>query len=102
MPLQPGPPAGVPRPRTGASNRCDPALGGVPLRRPLPLNPPPAPQDSVEVTALDDADVPGVTLYISDFKRSLADKLAKDFFTGGRRLWLGRGSLCRPATPAAA
>jgi catabolite regulation protein CreA len=27
------------------------------------------PQDSVEVTALDDTDVPGVTLYISDFKR---------------------------------
>lgn len=34
-------------------------------------------QDSVEVTALDDADVPGVTLYISDFKRSIADKLSK-------------------------
>jgi catabolite regulation protein CreA len=29
------------------------------------------------VTALDDADVPGVTLYISDFKRSIADKLSK-------------------------
>ncbi|GBF99110.1 hypothetical protein Rsub_11919 [Raphidocelis subcapitata] len=38
-------------------------------------------KDSVEVTALDDADVPGVVLYISDFKRSLADKLSKDFFS---------------------
>jgi hypothetical protein len=26
------------------------------------------------------AAVPGVTLYISDFKRSLVDKLQKDFF----------------------
>jgi catabolite regulation protein CreA len=25
--------------------------------------------------------VEGITIYISDFKRSLADKLAKDFFT---------------------
>lgn len=38
-------------------------------------------KDTVEVTSFDDADVPGVTLYISDFKRSIADKLAKDFFS---------------------
>ena len=25
--------------------------------------------------------VPGVTVYISDFKRSIADKLKKDFFS---------------------
>lgn len=40
-----------------------------------------SPQDSVELVATEDPDVDGVTLYVSDFKRSLADKLAKDFFT---------------------
>lgn len=38
-------------------------------------------KDSVEVTALDDPSVQGVTLYISDFKRSIVDKLQKDFFS---------------------
>lgn len=37
-------------------------------------------KDTVEVTALDDPEVKGVTVYFSDFKRSLVDKLAKDFF----------------------
>lgn len=37
-------------------------------------------KDSVEVSALSDRDLPGVTVYVSDFKRSLTDKLAKDFF----------------------
>eukprot|EP00775_Hariotina_reticulata_P010160 gene10160-10319_t len=37
-------------------------------------------KDTVEVNALDDPDVPGVTIYFSDFKRSLVDKLQKDFF----------------------
>lgn len=37
-------------------------------------------KDSVEVVAVPDPDVQGVTIYISDFKRSLADKLSKDFF----------------------
>ncbi|KAF8061370.1 mannose-1-phosphate guanylyltransferase 2 [Scenedesmus sp. PABB004] len=37
-------------------------------------------KDSVEVNALDDPEVPGVTIYFSDFKRSLVDKLQKDFF----------------------
>lgn len=38
-------------------------------------------KDSVEVVAVPDPEVTGVTLYISDFKRSLTDKLAKDFFS---------------------
>eukprot|EP00879_Flechtneria_rotunda_P003057 GHRR01003277.1.p1 GENE.GHRR01003277.1~~GHRR01003277.1.p1 ORF type:complete len:252 (+),score=33.78 GHRR01003277.1:1011-1766(+) len=38
-------------------------------------------KDAVEVNAFDDPAVPGVTIYFSDFKRSLVDKLAKDFFT---------------------
>jgi len=38
-------------------------------------------KDTVELTALDDPEVDGVTLYISDFKRSIVDKLAKDFFS---------------------
>lgn len=29
---------------------------------------------------MEDPDVEGVTIYITDFKRSLADKLGKDFF----------------------
>lgn len=33
-------------------------------------------KDSVEVVAVDDPVVSGVTLYVSDFKRSLADKVA--------------------------
>ncbi|WIA14579.1 hypothetical protein OEZ85_003095 [Tetradesmus obliquus] len=37
-------------------------------------------KDTVEVNALDDPEVPGVTIYFSDFKRSLVDKLQKDFF----------------------
>lgn len=37
-------------------------------------------KDSVEVSALSDRDLPGVTVYISDFKRSITDKLSKDFF----------------------
>lgn len=38
-------------------------------------------KDSVEVVAIPDPDVDGVVIFISDFKRSLADKLAKDFFS---------------------
>eukprot|EP00191_Tetraselmis_sp_GSL018_P000969 CAMPEP_0177610290 /NCGR_PEP_ID=MMETSP0419_2-20121207/19679_1 /TAXON_ID=582737 /ORGANISM="Tetraselmis sp., Strain GSL018" /LENGTH=189 /DNA_ID=CAMNT_0019105543 /DNA_START=171 /DNA_END=741 /DNA_ORIENTATION=- len=38
-------------------------------------------KDSVELLAMDDPEVLGVTVYISDFRRSLADKLAKDFFS---------------------
>lgn len=38
-------------------------------------------KDTVEVVALEDPDVSGVTIYISDFKRSIVDKLAKDFFS---------------------
>jgi len=34
-------------------------------------------KDQVEITAYDDPLVSGVTLYVSDFKRSLTDKLAK-------------------------
>ena len=34
-------------------------------------------KDGVEVVALDDPEVAGVTLYLSDFKRSFADKVAK-------------------------
>eukprot|EP00873_Tetraselmis_striata_P024539 jgi/Tetstr1/444803/TSEL_032651.t1 len=37
-------------------------------------------KDSVEVLAINDPDVEGVVIYISDFKRSITDKLAKDFF----------------------
>lgn len=37
-------------------------------------------KDTVEVTAFDDPEIDGITIYISDFKRSLADKLSKDFF----------------------
>eukprot|EP00798_Chlamydomonas_sp_ICE-L_P005614 gene5614-4100_t len=37
--------------------------------------------DSVEVSAIEDPEVEGVTLYISDFKRSISEKLKKDFFT---------------------
>jgi len=37
-------------------------------------------KDSVEITALSDRDLPGATVYLSDFKRSLSDKLSKDFF----------------------
>lgn len=38
-------------------------------------------RDAVEVTALDDPDVEGASVYIADFKRSLTAKLAKDFFS---------------------
>lgn len=38
-------------------------------------------RDAVEVTALDDPDVLGATVFIADFKRSLTAKLAKDFFS---------------------
>jgi len=38
-------------------------------------------KDSVEVMALSDPKVDGVTIYISDFKRSLSAKLQKDFFS---------------------
>jgi len=38
-------------------------------------------KDSVEVLAVDDSAVQGVTVYISDFRRSLTDKLARDFFS---------------------
>jgi len=38
-------------------------------------------KDTVEVVRLSDPEVAGVSIYISDFKRNLADKLAKDFFT---------------------
>ncbi|KAK9861797.1 hypothetical protein WJX84_001140 [Apatococcus fuscideae] len=38
-------------------------------------------KDTVETLSLEDPDVKGVTVYITDFKRSLADKLAKDFFS---------------------
>jgi catabolite regulation protein CreA len=38
-------------------------------------------KDAVELTAVPDADVAGVTVYVADFKRSLADKLASDFFS---------------------
>lgn len=37
-------------------------------------------KDTVEVNAFDDPEIPGVTIYLSDFKRSLVDKLQKDFF----------------------
>lgn len=38
-------------------------------------------KDSVEVLAINDPDVTGVVIYVSDFKRSITDKLAKDFFS---------------------
>ncbi|KAK9842942.1 hypothetical protein WJX74_004679 [Apatococcus lobatus] len=38
-------------------------------------------KDTVETLSLEDPDVKGITVYITDFKRSLADKLAKDFFS---------------------
>jgi catabolite regulation protein CreA len=38
-------------------------------------------KDSVQVSALADRDLPGVTVYVSDFKRSITDKLSKDFFS---------------------
>ncbi|KAL3148597.1 Protein TIC 20-II, chloroplastic [Trebouxia sp. C0009 RCD-2024] len=38
-------------------------------------------KDSVEAVAVEDPDVKGVTIYISDFKRSISDKLNKDFFS---------------------
>mmetsp|Transcript_19358 Transcript_19358/g.57424 ORF Transcript_19358/g.57424 Transcript_19358/m.57424 type:complete len:227 (-) Transcript_19358:571-1251(-) len=38
-------------------------------------------RDNIEVTVVDDEGVAGVTIYLSDFKRSLADKLKKDFFS---------------------
>ncbi|DBA92631.1 hypothetical protein WJX77_006854 [Trebouxia sp. C0004] len=37
-------------------------------------------KDSVEAVSVEDPDVKGVTIYISDFHRSLSDKLNKDFF----------------------
>ncbi|KAG2436027.1 hypothetical protein HYH02_011739 [Chlamydomonas schloesseri] len=37
-------------------------------------------KDTVEVTALDDPEIAGVTIYFSDFKRNIVDKLQKDFF----------------------
>ncbi|KAG2426210.1 hypothetical protein HXX76_013191 [Chlamydomonas incerta] len=37
-------------------------------------------KDNVEVTALDDPEISGVTIYFSDFKRNIVDKLQKDFF----------------------
>ncbi|EFJ43787.1 hypothetical protein VOLCADRAFT_106628 [Volvox carteri f. nagariensis] len=38
-------------------------------------------KDTVEVTALEDPEIQGVTIYFSDFKRNIVDKLAKDFFS---------------------
>lgn len=38
-------------------------------------------KDTVQVEAISDPDIEGITLYISDFKRSLSDRLSKDFFT---------------------
>ena len=38
-------------------------------------------KDQVNVTAFDDKDIDGVTLYVSEFSRNLVDKLQKDFFT---------------------
>eukprot|EP01024_Parvocaulis_polyphysoides_P057150 TRINITY_DN606_c0_g1_i2.p1 TRINITY_DN606_c0_g1~~TRINITY_DN606_c0_g1_i2.p1 ORF type:complete len:225 (-),score=22.25 TRINITY_DN606_c0_g1_i2:514-1188(-) len=37
-------------------------------------------KDAIEVVALQDPDIKGVTVYISDFKRSLTERLSKDFF----------------------
>ena len=33
------------------------------------------------MAAIEDPDVRGVTVYVSDFKRSLTDKLSKNFFS---------------------
>ena len=38
-------------------------------------------KDSVEIVTVEDPEVEGVTVYISDFKRSLPDKLKKNFFS---------------------
>lgn len=38
-------------------------------------------KDQVNVTAFDDRDIGGVTLYVSEFSRNIVDKLQKDFFT---------------------
>ncbi|GIL80071.1 hypothetical protein Vretimale_12892 [Volvox reticuliferus] len=38
-------------------------------------------KDTVEVTALEDPEIQGVTIYFSDFKRNIVDKLSKDFFS---------------------
>ena len=38
-------------------------------------------KDSVNVAVMEDRDVEGVTLYVSEFQRNLVDKLQKDFFT---------------------
>ena len=38
-------------------------------------------KDSVELSAVADPAVAGVTVYVADFRRSLADKLASDFFS---------------------
>ncbi|GAX83092.1 hypothetical protein CEUSTIGMA_g10518.t1 [Chlamydomonas eustigma] len=38
-------------------------------------------KDNVEVMAVDDTEVEGVTLYLSDFQRNLVDKLKNDFFS---------------------
>jgi hypothetical protein len=45
--------------------------------------------------------VPGVTLFISDFKRSIVDKLAKDFFSEPSQVGLcgGGGSCHKPEQP---
>eukprot|EP01023_Acetabularia_acetabulum_P038998 TRINITY_DN3738_c0_g1_i1.p1 TRINITY_DN3738_c0_g1~~TRINITY_DN3738_c0_g1_i1.p1 ORF type:complete len:227 (-),score=36.18 TRINITY_DN3738_c0_g1_i1:714-1394(-) len=37
-------------------------------------------KDAIEVVALQDPEIKGVTVYISDFKRSLTERLSKDFF----------------------
>lgn len=37
-------------------------------------------KDTVDVLAFDDPEVSNVTLYISDMKRSISDRMSKDFF----------------------
>lgn len=37
-------------------------------------------KDSVETVAVEDPEVAGVTVYVTDVKRNFADKLSKDFF----------------------
>ncbi|GFR49711.1 hypothetical protein Agub_g11865 [Astrephomene gubernaculifera] len=37
-------------------------------------------KDVVEVTAVEDPEIDGLTIYFSDFKRNIVDKLQKDFF----------------------
>ncbi|KAG2481825.1 hypothetical protein HYH03_019209 [Edaphochlamys debaryana] len=37
-------------------------------------------KDVIEVTAVEDPEIAGVTIYFSDFKRNIVDKLSKDFF----------------------